>query len=735
MTALTSKKALLLVSSASLLLGSTAAQAQSAGASDPAMIEEVIVTAQKRAERLIDAPQSVTALSSAELTKLGAKEFVDFAATVPGLQFTTQGPGSSQISLRGVTSGVDVGPTVGIYVDEVPYGSSSAFTNGPRRALDVGLFDIERVEVLRGPQGTLYGASSMGGVLKYVTRAPILDEFSGAVRAGVAGGDHSDVSYDGSLVVNAPIVDGIAAVRASAFYSRDGGYTDNVTTGQSHVDQGEVYGGRLDLLARPSEALSLRLTAFAQDVSRDGGRYATYTLAGVPVAGELDQAHPLEEPFSADFRLVSGTVDYDFGGAVLTSITSYQTTKTHATTDGSAVYAPLLQMFFGVPASAVAVREDSQTRKFAEEVRLASTAAPGKRLDWLVGAFITREESTLRQVADVYGPGLTLLPVNAVTARIPSTYEEYALFGNLTWRFTEKFDVTGGVRIARNEQTVTQSASGLLVSEAPGTKSHEDVVTYLANARYQFSDNVTAYGRFATGYRPGGPNYLVKDPVTGLPAAPASFDSDSLDSYELGVKAETPDRRFGVDASVYYIDWSDIQLLTGVAGVTTYINGGGAEIKGAELSLTARPVQEFVASAAFAYNDGELSDDAPALGAQKGERLPNVPRYTATLSADYTWLDVPLTPTLGLTARYVDDRTASFDGNASLPQYRTPEYTTVDLRAGLSFDRFDAQLYVRNVFDEVGQVSAQTVLSSLGGPAQVTILQPRTVGLRLTAPF
>ncbi|HVK41227.1 MAG TPA: Plug domain-containing protein, partial [Phenylobacterium sp.] len=169
------------MSSASLLLGSTAAQAQSAGASDPAMIEEVIVTAQKRAERLIDTPQSVTALSSAELTKLGAKEFVDFAATVPGLQFTTQGPGSSQISLRGVTSGVDVGPTVGIYVDEVPYGSSSAFTNGPRRALDVGLFDIERVEVLRGPQGTLYGASSMGGVLKYVTRAPILDEFSGAV--------------------------------------------------------------------------------------------------------------------------------------------------------------------------------------------------------------------------------------------------------------------------------------------------------------------------------------------------------------------------------------------------------------------------------------------------------------------------------------------------------------------------------------------------------------------------
>jgi iron complex outermembrane receptor protein len=725
-----SKKTLLLLSGASLLLGATAAQAQGPQA---AMVEEVIVTAQKRAERLIEAPQSVTALSSADLSKLGAREFVDFAATVPGLQFTTQGPGSSQISLRGVTSGVDVGPTVGIYVDEVPYGSSSAFTNGPRRALDVGLFDIERVEVLRGPQGTLYGASSMGGVLKYVTRAPVLDEFSGSVRAGVAGTRSGGTSYDGSVVINAPLVDGVAALRASGFYSRDGGYTDNVMTGQGNVDRGEVYGGRADLLAKPTDALSLRLTAFAQDVRRDGGRYATYSLAGVPVAGDLDQSHPLQEPFSTDFRLVSGTVEYDFGGAVLTSVTSYQTTETHARTDGSAVYAPILQMFYGTPATAVAINEMSRTRKFSEEVRLAS--ASGKRLEWLIGAFITREESVLRQVGDVYGDGLALLPVNAVTARIPSVYEEYALFGDLTWHFTDKFDVTGGIRVARNEQKVTQSASGLLVSEAPGTKSHEEVATYLANARYRFSKDVTAYARFATGYRPGGPNYLVRDPVTGLPAAPASYDSDSLDSYELGVKAETSDRRFGVDASVYYIDWSDIQLLTGVAGVTTYVNGGGAEIKGAELTLTARPVQAFAASAAFAYNDGSLSDEAPILGARKGERLPNVPRYTATLSADYTWLDTSLTPTVGLTVRYVDDRTASFDANPSLPQYRMPDYTSVDLRAGVSFERFDAQFYVRNLFDEVGQVSAQTVLSSFGGPAQVTVLQPRTVGVRLTAPF
>ncbi|CAN7614812.1 TonB-dependent receptor [Phenylobacterium sp. LjRoot164] len=725
-----SKHALMLASSASLLSAASGAHAQSA---DPATIEEVIVTAQKRAERLIEAPQSVTALSSADLARTGAKEFVDFAATVPGLQFTTQGPGSSQLSLRGVTSGADVGPTVGVYVDEVPYGSSSAFTNGPRRALDVGLFDVERVEVLRGPQGTLYGASAMGGVLKYVMHAPVLDVFEGSAKAGVAGGSEGGVSYDGSLVVNAPLTEGVSAVRASAFYSRDGGFSDNVVTGQSDVDRGEVYGGRAELLFRPTDAFSARLTAFAQNVRRDGGRYATYSLAGEPVAGDLDQAHPLSEPFSSDFRLVSGTLDYDFGGAVLTSVTSYQTTKTKATTDGSAVYAPLLQLFFGIPATAMAVNEVSETKKFAQEVRLAST--PGQSLEWLLGAFITREESQLNQVGDVFGAGLVRLPVNAVTAHIPSTYEEYALFGDLTWHITDRFDVTGGVRAARNEQKVTQQTSGLLVSQAPGSKSQEDVVTYLANARYRYSKDVTAYARFATGYRPGGPNYLVLDPATGLPGAPATFDSDSLNSYELGVKAETPDRRFGVDGAVYYIDWSDIQLLTGVAGVTTYVNGGGAEIKGAELAFTARPVRGLSASAAFAYNDGKLSDDAPALGAVKGERLPNVPRYTATLSADYTWLDAPLEPSVGASLRYVDDRKASFDASPAMPQYHLPEYTSLDLRAGLRFERFEAQAFVNNVFDEAGQLSAQTVLSSFGGPAQVTLLQPRTFGLRLTAPF
>ncbi|HEY0596183.1 TonB-dependent receptor, partial [Sphingopyxis sp.] len=504
-------------------------------------------------------------------------------------------------------------------------------------------------------------------------------------------------------------------------------------TGEKNVDRGKVYGGRLDALFAPAEGLSVRLTGFAQNVRRGGGSYANIGLDGTPVAGMLDQAHPLDEPFRSNFRLASATVDYDFGGATLTSVTSYQANKTYATTDGSAVYAPFLQILAGIPAEAVAVNELARTRKFTQEIRLASPT--GQPVEWLVGGFYTHEKSLLRQVADTYGAGLVLLPnVNAVTAAIDSKYEEYAVFGNLTWHITDAFDVSGGIRYAHNDQRFTQNASGILVVSAPGSSSSEGVVTYLANARYRFSRNVTAYARFATGYRPGGPNFRVIDPNTNEPS-PATFDSDSLNSYELGIKAETADRSFGIDLSGYYIDWKDIQLLSPVAGVSNFANGPGARIKGAELTLTARPGPGFVATGAFAYNDGYLTEDVPLLGARKGERLPNTPHFTAAVNVDYNLADSPLKPAFGATLRFASDSQASFDASPALRQYDVPDYATVDLRAGLSFGPVDAQFYVQNLFDTRAQLAAQTILSQLGGPAQVLVLRPRTFGLRLSSHF
>lgn len=704
-------------------------QAQEADSDGP----QIVVTASKRSERLLDAPQSVTAISAADLSRLNALQFRDFANSVPALTFSTAGPGQTQLTLRGVTAGNDIGPTVGIYVDDVPFGSSSAFANASSLALDAGLFDMERIEVLRGPQGTLYGASTMGGLLKYVTILPDTENFNGSANASLSDTSRGGISYSGAAGLNIPIVTSKAGLRASGYYSHDGGFIDNVEAGKDDVNRSRVYGGRADLLLTPTEDLTIRLSGFLQNIHRRGGASADFTLAGEPIDGSLDQRRLVDEPFDQRFRLASGTITYDLGPASLTSISSYQSIRNSYRQDGSALYVPTLASF-GLPFQAVAVDQRRTTKKFTQEVRLASDGA--KLLDWMIGGFYTHEKSGNAQVIVPYEDEGVVSPISLADVSIPSTYEEIAAFGNLTLHVTDRFDLSGGLRWAENRQKFEQIGSGLLIGSTPQVRSRDDVVTYLANARYKFSPNTTAYVRFATGYRPGGPNYVVNDPITGNPLAPAFFASDSLDSYEAGFKAETTDRTFGIDLSAYHIDWKDIQVTTAAGGVSVIANAGGAKITGGELALTARPSPQLTVTGAFAYQHARLSEDSLDLGAIRGDRLPNVPRYTATLNADYRVpADAKLRPRLGATLRFVSDRSASFDGNLGVPQYELPDYVAIDLRAGLDLGRFEVQLFARNITDERAQLSAATVLSSAGGPAQVTMMQPRTVGVSFTSHF
>lgn len=693
---------------------------------------EIVVTARKREERLIDIPQSVTAVTAEDLARLDATQFRDFANTVPALSYTSEGAGKTQVSLRGVTAGFDIGPTVGIYVDDVPYGSSSAFSNASGLALDVGLFDLDRVEVLRGPQGTLYGASTMGGLIKYVTARPDLTRMEGAAQAGLSTTNEGGTGYNLAGAINLPIAQGQAALRTSGFYTHDGGFIDDPAAAREDIDRSDIYGGRLDLLIQPAESLSLRLTGFLQNIDRDGNPAADFNLSGTPVDGSLEQKRLFTEPFSNRFRLVSGTIDYDFGPAALTSITSYQTTRSRFRQDASAVYVPALAGF-GLTLGSVAIDQGRATDKFTQEVRLASTGE--HRLEWLLGGFYTHERSGNTQQTTQLDPAGQPFPLNLATLSIPSTYQEYAGFGNLTFRLTDRFDISGGLRYAANRQRFEQVGSGLLVGSVPEARTTDDVVTYLLNARYKFSEDATAYLRYATGYRPGGPNFVVNDPATGLPLAEDTFRSDSLESYEAGFRAQTADRAFAIDLAAYHIDWKDIQVTTVAGGVSVIANAGRAAVDGGELTLTVRPTTRLTASGAFAYQNARLTEDAPLLGARDGDRLPNVPRFTAALNLDYRLSEEGLQPRLGATLRHVSARKAAFDGNAQLPQYRLPAYTSVDLRAGASLGKVDLQLFVRNLFDERGQISAFTVLSSLGGPAQVTMLQPRTIGLSATTRF
>lgn len=701
---------------------------------------DIVVTAQKRSEVLRETPQSVSVVSSADLAKLSAVQFRDFANSVPGLNFATRGPGFNQVSLRGVTTGSDQGSTVATYVDEVPYGSSSSFAGGAMIALDAGLFDLQRVEVLRGPQGTLYGASSMGGLIKYVTVTPNTARFEGTGQAGISSTRFGGINYNVAAAVNAPLVTDKLALRASGYESRDGGFVDNATLGQRDVNRSDVYGGRLDLLATPVEGLSIRLVGFAQNIDRDGTAAADRSLTGGYLGNGLTQTRQYPEYFKQEFRIASATVNYDFGPAALTSITSYQHVDSRYFVDASALFAPLLGSCCGGPFAALGLPVQLRTNKFTQEVRLSSSGqAP---LEWLVGAYYTRENSVLRQSFVARGPtGADIADPGLLLQESPSRYVEYAGFADLTYHFTDKFDISAGVRYARNEQSFEQIQSGLFAVPTPRRDSSEGVWTYLANARYRFSANATAYLRYATGYRPGGPNFVTNDPVTGLPAGPLTFQSDTLRSYEVGFKADTADRTFGIDASAYYIDWKNIQLTAVRGGFGVIANApDGANIKGAELILTARPTREFVVRGAFAYQDAKLAADNVDLAARKGERLPNVPRFTATITTDYTVASSRLAPSIGATLRFVSDRTSGFSGAFSTsitqpPLYRLPDYVALDLRAGLTLDRINLQAFVRNVFDERGELSAFTNYSPLGGPAQVTVLQPRTVGVSANVAF
>lgn len=693
---------------------------------------DIVVTAQKRTERLIDAPQSVTALTADALAKLGATQLRDYATTIPGLAISSSGVGQTQITLRGITTGRDISALTGIYVDDVPYGFSSASAVGSQLALDAGLFDLDRIEVLRGPQGTLYGASAMGGLLKYVTRAPDLDSFGGSAQAGASSTHEGGVNYNGSAALNAPIVTDKIAVRIGGFYSHDAGYIDNLATGRQDVDRSHVYGVRGDLLLAPTDALRIRISAFGQNISRDGMIQADYNFDRTPRDGTLDQRRLNPEPFDQRYRLVSGTASYDLGGADLTSVTSYQSINSQFAGDYSPLYVPLLGSL-GLRFASVAGQFTYTTKKFAQEVRIASSGT--RTIDWIAGGFYTHEQSESFQHLSALNVDGSAYTGNLYTLNLSNTFAEVAGFGDLTAHFTSKFDITGGVRFARNNQRYDQVGSGLLIKSAPSGRSAEGVFTYLANARYRFSRDATVYARFATGYRPGGPNVVASDPITGAPLASPAYTADKLNSYELGFKAQTAGGTFGIDAAAYYIDWNNIQVATTRNGLSVVANASGATSRGGELTLTARPTAGLLFTGAFGYTDAKLSDAAPTLGAVKGERLPNVPRFSAAINSDYT---IPasgdLKPTVGGTLRFVSDRTASYSGSSSL-QYRLPSYETVDLRAGVQVGIVALQVFAHNIFDVRGQLSASTSLSSRGGPARVAILQPRTIGVSASARF
>ena len=717
------------------LAGTAQAQAQQAPADKVVELDTMVVTAQKRAENPQDVPVSISVVGADQIKDFHATQLTDIAAYVPGLQVESGGtPGQTIISLRGVAP-VGPGQTVGIYLDDTPVGSSSFYARGAEFSLDLLPYDIERIEVLRGPQGTLYGASSIGGLLKYVAREPSLTEFSGNVGAdwfGVAHGD--DAGYALRAAIDAPLIEGKLGLTASYGTQRTPGYIDNLATGEKDQNEVEQRGGRVALRWEPNEDVSLQVSAISQTIEADNN--ATSLINAGPPESQfgdgLSNDNLVAEPFRKKFDYYSATLNWDLGFANFVSATSYSKTDTRQVQDGTGSFGGLYPIF-GFDAGLAPFQLDLDLTKWTQEFRLASH--DDGAFKWLIGGFYTDEKSGNGQV--VTAQTLTGDPIPSIdpfaVVGLPTTYKEYAFFGDFTYKFSDRFDLSAGVRYAHNEQTFRQITTGPLfellgsVRDDPG-ESSEGVVTYSFSPQFHIDKDVMLYARVATGYRPGGPNVLL----TGFEKP--QVDSDSLTNYEIGLKSEFLERRLLVNVAAFYMDWKDIQVTVacpGVAGCSFLDNAATAESKGFELTTSWFATSRLQLGLTAAYVDAELTEDALSIGGADGDRLPFIPKLSGSVTANYSFdLGGYWTAQIGGGYRYVGDRVTAVESSPNM--LTIDNYYAVDLNAQVTNERWTFRLFAKNVTDSDGIMT-----KAAGDPGFLIAnrLQPRTIGVSVDLKF
>ena len=762
----------LAVVAAMAVAGGNAALAQEAPAeTGPVELDSIVVTANKRQENIREVATAITRLGEMQLENLNATQMADYASYVPGLQLQSNGtPGQVQVSMRGVAA-LSPGSTVGTYVDDAPVGSNSLYQQATLYQLDLLPYDIESIEVLRGPQGTLYGAGAMGGLIKYSMRKPDTAQREFRVGAGVSSPASGETGVNYRVGMNLPIVEDAFALRVSAARQELPGYVDNLVDGRRDIDQGRQTSARA-ALRWEGEAASVQFAVMRQEVESDNNsRIAVDATTQRPLAGLSNRVY-VDEPFSKEIEHYSLAIEYDLGFADLVSSTSYADTRTAIRSDVSLSYGEYPLAFLDADPTLEAGSSYLDNRlsltQFTQEVRLQSKS--GGPFEWLVGGFHSDEEGDNYQYvalnrldgSPLQAPWNDILGVLGELV-IPSTYEETAVFANASYRFTERFKLGAGLRFSRNDQEFQQNVTGgvLIPIGVQDNRSSEDVFTWSITPQFQISPDSMVYAKASTGYQPGGPNVVA----VGLPSA---VDSSTLTSYELGWKAGFG-RRLAFDLVAYQIDWEDIQVASQVNGVSGLVNGGEATSRGVEASLQWRPLSGLTLGFNGAWNDSELDQDFPAIVVPldpdlpggvlelntglAGDRMPYVPDLTLSATVDYTVaLSNGWSAGFGGGYRWVDDRTNATTERQviAIADPRTVLDTTItgpltiesygafDLYASLSNGSWTLRGYVRNAGDKRAYSSITDVTGALTGITHhlaAVPIQPRTLGLEVDYRF
>jgi iron complex outermembrane recepter protein len=714
--------------------------ATQAGGSQSDQLQEVTVTARKQTERLLDVPAAISVVDASSMLQNHDVDIQDYYATVPGLSMTTLGNGQTAVMMRGVSTGIYGNPTVGITIDDVPIGATeTAIINGAAYIPDLDPADLQSIEFLKGPQGTLYGASSIGGVVRYVTAVPDLTSTNGHVEVDGStipdGGD----GYGARGAVNIPVIPGTLAVRVSGFDRRDPGYVDDPSQGKSNVNSADVYGAHIDALLQATQNFSVRLTALWQRTEGNGDSSVDTNYLYQPVSGngDLTQSRlPQSGAYEFDWQLYDAALRYHTDLFDVTSISAYSEFRPDQNIDETPQVGSAADAFYGV--AGADQRYVNTNTKISEELRFSSPT--GSKLTWELGGFFTHESN---------GPALGQYFANDLETGaqvglllnyyFTSTYQEYAGFGNLTYHFTDRFDVQVGGRESHNVQSYYQDVSGPLNGPAAvlSTRSHDSSFTYLVTPQFHITDSIMTYVSVASGYEPGGPN----TPEFPSPTIPVTFAPSKTVNYELGIKNDLLEHRLTLNADVFYIDWSNIQL-TGTIPVvlTSYtFNGGKAKSEGVEFDAKFKPIDSLVLSATAAYVDAMLTNTAgQGFPGVSGDPLPFSSKYSGSLDAEDQFnISGAVSGFIGATGAYVGKRYEGFPPALGQPQPGIPSYAYADLRAGINTNGYTVTLFVKNVTDERGvllssQINGSTPTSGLW---HTVFMVPRTVGLSITKAF
>jgi outer membrane receptor protein involved in Fe transport len=683
----------------------------------PGAIEQVVVTATKRSQNIQNVPFTVSALSQADLQARGAQTVEQAISYVPGVSYTSNGTNSGAYTIRGVNTGTYIAGTqspVALYVDDLnildPF--------YPKITPSLRLFDMNRVEVLEGPQGTLFGSGSLGGAIRLISNKPNLTDYEEETEDTVFGTSGGAASYETNAMVNIPIVPNELALRVVGYYDQDGGYIDNTARDEKDVNRAVSEGGRAQLLFTPNSDFTLIASASSDDGRPHDSAFSYYD-------NKEYQWNGLIANTNYDRTNIYGlTGTYNFGWSSLTSITSYADREENIQGDFSTDVKLILGITDPSP-----VNDYGPSRTFSQEVRL--TSSDSGRFRWLIGGIYIDNRRIVIEPIDVPGSGAFFgVPSDIVSLSNDHMHiREEALFGEASYDILPDLTATVGLRVFQDRLAKNETVGGTLEPPSASlTNVSESSETPKFNLSYHLDADEMIYVQAAKGYRIGQPNPVTEDPISHEPI-PSASTPDSLWDYELGEKSTFLNDQMVVNASVYYIDWSNIQLneLTTPSGINFIGNAGEAHIEGTEFDAQVRPSDSWDIGGSLSYNDATLVSVNPAAIATKGDRLPGSAPLSVVAYTEYNhtiWNDVNFFGRFDI--KWGGKEYSNLDNSTSLTYGNATE---LNLRTGVQWDRYSLSIFADNALNGDAKSAA---FVSLG--QDVAIRQrPTSYGLTLDA--